>query len=282
MKVSVVTVCWNAVSTVSDSLRSVSSQTLPEGTELEHVIIDGGSTDGTLKIVESVTSAARVVRYRVISEPDHGLYDAMNKGVALATGDVVGILNADDFLASANVATSVASVFVDANVEAAYGDLVYVRDPGESGTQFPVVRCWRSGRASVGAFRWGWMPPHPTFWLRKSVYERLPGYRLDLGTAADYEMMLRVAVKERIPLKYIPETLVCMRAGGASNVSVEARVKANRADRLAWSSNDLRPLPWTFLVKPLRKLPQWLLKPRATYGRWWLPETVTESGAVRP
>ncbi len=268
MRLSVVTVCWNAADVIGDCLESVRRQHLPAGVELEHVIVDGASSDRTLEIVRHFADAPAGVGYRVISEPDRGLYDAMNKGIAAATGEAVGILNADDFYASAHTLAAVAGVFRGPGVDASYGDLVYVRDAAAR-AGFPVVRFWRSGRASRGAFSWGWMPPHPTFWVRKSIYERVGAYRLDLGTAADYEMMVRIAVREAIPLAYVAETLVCMRDGGASNVSVEARVRANQADRQAWSGNGLKPLPWTFLAKPARKIPQWFLKPRATFGRWW-------------
>lgn len=271
MRLSVVTVCWNAADVIGDCLESVRRQRLPAGVELEHVIVDGVSSDGTLEIVRQCADAPCVTR-RVISEPDRGLYDAMNKGIAAATGEAIGILNADDFYASQDALASVADVFRRPEADAAYGDLVYVRETADR-AGFPVVRFWRSGRASRGAFAWGWMPPHPTFWVRKSIYERVGAYRLDLGTAADYEMMVRLAVREAISLDYVPETLVCMRDGGASNVSVEARVKANQADRQAWASNGLKSLPWTFLAKPARKIPQWFLKPRATFGRWWKADT---------
>jgi glycosyltransferase len=123
-----------------------------------------------------------------------------------------------------------------------------------------VVRVWRSGGFAPGKFYWGWMPPHPTFFVRRSVYQRLGGFNLDLGSAADYELMLRFLVRHRLKTAYIPEVLVKMRTGGISNRSLLNRLKANRMDRRAWEVNGLRPYPWTLPLKPLRKIGQWLVK----------------------
>jgi len=215
------------------------------------------STDGTLEILRKREGHG----LRVVSEPDAGIYDAMNKGVALATGEVVGILNADDVYAGPQVLARVAEVFRDPSVEACYGDLVYV-DPEDTDR---VLRYWRSGTGSPEKFRWGWMPPHPTFFVRRSVYERYGLFSLDLGSAADYELMLRFLVGHRIAAVYIPEVLVRMRTGGMSNASVKNRLKANRMDRRAWRVNALRPYFWTFLMKPLRKLPQYWAKVDETF-----------------
>ena len=194
----------------------------------------------------------------------------MNKGVMLATGDVIGILNADDFYATPNVLAKVASVFEDPAVMSCYGDLEYVREAGtgDESTQnlklkiqnYKVVRNWKSGPFKPDKFKWGWMPPHPTFFVRRSVYEKLGLFRLDMGSAADYELMLRFLFRHRITASYIPEVLVKMRAGGVSNATVANRLRANRMDRLAWSVNGLTPYPWTLFMKPLRKLPQYLRK----------------------
>jgi glycosyltransferase len=212
----------------------------------------------------------------------------MNKGLRMAGGDIVGILNADDFYADDRVLERVAKVFEDPEVEACYGDLVYVRemlncasrvelapvaplnrlkDPSiqrfnHSTDQpgFKILRYWKSGSFTPEKMKWGWMPPHPTFFVRRRVYEKYGLFNLDLGSAADYELMLRCLYKYRIKTVYIPEVLVCMRAGGVSNASVANRLKANRMDRRAWEVNGLRPYPWTTLLKPLRKIPQYLVK----------------------
>ena len=248
ISISIVTVSLNSVPVLRDALASVAGQSC----RVEHVLIDGGSTDGTLEV------ARRHGRHlaKIVSEPDRGMYDAMNKGIAMASGEAIGILNADDRYAGADVIAQVAAVFEDPGVEACYGDLVYFRDGGADGER--IVRYWRAGRYHPRRFYWGWMPPHPTFFVRRSVYERFRGYRLELGTAADYELMLRFLLRYRVKVAYIPEVLVEMRVGGRSNASLAARLAAHRNDHLAWKVNGLRPYPWTLLCKPLRKLPQWV------------------------
>ena len=153
----------------------------------------------------------------------------------------------------------VAGVFENPSIEACYGDLVYVKALTRDSKQ--VLRYWKSGPFHPDKFKWGWMPPHPTFFVRRSVYEKYGLFNLDLGSAADYELMLRFLFKHRIKVAYIPEVLVCMRAGGVSNASVKNRVNANLMDRKAWEVNGLKPYPWTLFLKPLRKLPQWFMKP---------------------
>jgi glycosyltransferase involved in cell wall biosynthesis len=287
--ISIVTVSFNARDTIGDCLASVAGQSVRP----EHVIVDGASTDGTLEIVRGW----RGHPVRVLSEPDQGMYDAMNKGVECVSGDIIGILNADDVYADAEVLEQVQQAMSDPGVEACYGDLVYVKEEvrrkkaeghtsshtssgalSEQGisngapadrslesrknghteaTGGRVTRYWRAGEGSARLFYWGWMPPHPTFFVRRTVYERYGGFRLDLGSAADYELMLRVLVKHGVKAVYVPRVLVRMRVGGVSNVTVGNRVRANRMDREAWRVNGLRPYPWTLWMKPLRKVPQW-------------------------
>jgi len=247
---SIITATFNAASTVADCLKSVASQTH----RAEHFLIDGASTDTTLEIVRRIAPA----NTRIISEPDHGIYDAMNKGIALATGEIIGILNADDFYASPDVLSMVAKTFDDPTVMSCYGDLEYVKSAGAR--NFSVVRYWKSGRFTSRSFYWGWMPPHPAFFVRKSVYEQHGLFNLNLGSAADYELMLRLLLKERISSVYIPEVLVRMRIGGASNRNFTARLAANRMDRKAWEINGLMPYPWTLLCKPVRKIGQYLVR----------------------
>ena len=244
--ISLITATWNAADTLAHCLESVASQTVP----VEHVLIDGGSTDATLAIVEHY----RPVLAQVVSEPDRGIYDAMNKGIALVTGEVVGILNADDFYPHPQVLERVLACFEDGSVEACYGDLRYVDGADISRT----VRFWRAGEFDRKRFYHGWMPPHPTFFVRRSLYERYGGFNLDLGSAADYELMLRFLLRHGISVRYIPEVLVHMRTGGVSNASLKNRLKANRNDRRAWEVNGLKPYPWTLTMKPLRKVGQWL------------------------
>ena len=203
MKISIVTVAYNAASTIKDTIDSVLSQ---KGVELEYVIVDGGSKDETVKIVKSYGDKI----HQFISEPDKGIYDGMNKGVAMATGDVIGILNSDDFYMDENVLYKMLSKFTD-QVQGVYADLVYV----DQNNTDKITRTWVSKEYKKGAFRKGWMPPHPTFFVKKEVYEKFGAYSLELRSAADYEFMLRVIHKNEIVIDYLPEVIVKMRAGGA-------------------------------------------------------------------
>ncbi len=257
MQISIITAVRNAAGTVSDCLASVARQTVRP----EHVIVDGASTDGTLEVLRGW----RGHRLEIVSEPDGGIYEAMNKGLARVTGEVVGILNADDWYASDRVLEQVREAMLDSAVEGCYGDLVYVKAEGrrqkagggrERGRE-RVTRYWRAGEGRARSFYWGWMPPHPTYFVRRTVYERIGGFRLDLGSAADYELMLRAMVKHRIRTVYVPSVWVRMRVGGMSNVTVGNRLQANRMDREAWRVNGLRPHWWTLWMKPLRKVKQW-------------------------
>jgi len=255
-KISIITPVFNRGDTVAQALDSVFVQTHQD---LESIVVDGGSTDGTLAVLEGYRSRIS----NLISEPDNGIYDAMNKGIRLATGDVIGTLNADDFYTTPDVLARVAAVFENPAVMSCYGDLEYVRETKvgnvcDSPAGFAVVRHWQSGAFKRDKFKWGWMPPHPTFFVRRSVYERFGLFRIDMGSAADYELMLRLLFRHRITAAYIPEVLVRMRAGGVSNATLANRLRANRMDRLAWAVNGLVPYPWTLMLKPLRKLPQFL------------------------
>ncbi|HJV64110.1 MAG TPA: glycosyltransferase family 2 protein [Geomonas sp.] len=254
--ITVITAVYNGALTIRDCVNSVSSQSVLA----EHVIVDGASSDNTIEIVRGLRPDATIV-----SEHDRGIYDAMNKGIRLAKGDVIGILNADDLYSSPNVLAKVLEKFEDPNIDCCYGDLLYVKEGACGGSdtdgQFQVSRYWKSGTFHPDRFRWGWMPPHPTFFVRRPVYEKFGGFNLGLGSAADYELMLRFLVKHRLNTTYLPEILVKMRAGGVSNASIRNRMMANMMDRKAWQVNDLKPLPWTLYLKPLRKVSQWLLRP---------------------
>lgn len=245
--ISIITAVYNDVANIADALRSVRVQTLPA----EHIVIDGGSTDGTLNVI----GECRTSLLKLVSEPDKGIYDAMNKGILLSTGDVVGILNSDDFYSNTNVLEKVAEIMSDRRVDSCYGDLVYVHPDDTS----RVIRSWKSGSFLGRSFYLGWMPPHPTFFVRRSVYEKYGMFNLSFGSAADYELLLRFFAKQMITTAYIPEVLVKMRGGGVSNASFGNRLRANRMDRLAWDANGLKPFPWTSYLKPLRKLNQFNL-----------------------
>jgi len=245
--ISIITAVINSALTVRNCIESVKSQSIKP----EHILVDGGSTDSTLDVVRESSLGIT----KVVSEPDRGVYDALNKGIALATGEVIGVLHADDTFADHFVLSRVAMVFEDEDVDSCYGDLLYV-DREDNGR---IVRRWRSGPYDVRKFYWGWMPPHPAFFVRRKIYEKYGLYNLSFGTAADYELMLRFLVRHRIQSVYIPAILVKMRTGGLSNISLMNRLRANRMDRKAWRENGLKPFPFTHILKPLSKVGQYLI-----------------------
>jgi len=220
--------------------------------DLEHILVDGASQDDSYQIIDQ----HRDKLARVISEPDEGIYDAMNKGIQAANGDVIGFLNADDFYPEPGVLRSVKKVFENPETDTCYGDLKYVSKENISKT----ARFWKAGKFDRRKFYHGWMPPHPTFFARRQVYEKYGGFNLDMGSAADYELMLRLLVKHQLSAEHIPRVLVHMRTGGVSNESFANRLRANRKDREAWRVNDLQPYPWTLVAKPLRKVGQWMIR----------------------
>lgn len=244
MTFSIITPTFNSSTTLADTCRSVQAQ---QGVKIEHIVQDGGSQDDTVTI-------ARKHQADCQSQPDNGLYDAMNTGIQRATGDIIGILNSDDFYANDQVLALVQEVFSDPDVQAVYGDLDYV-DPERTGN---VIRKWRSGPYDREKFRYGWMPPHPTFFVRRELYEQYGLFDLSFRTSADYELMLRFLYKHQVQAAYIPEVLVKMRAGGVSNSSFRHRLYANKEDRRAWAVNGLKPHFFTTFLKPVRKLGQWM------------------------
>ena len=245
MKISIITVCFNAEDTIADTIQSVLSQ---DYEDVEYIIVDGKSTDRTLEIIQSYQK-----RIKLISEKDQGIYDAMNKGINIANGDVIGILNADDFYKNNQVLTDVMNAFAD-NISIVYGDIEYVKNNDLN----KVVRKWKSGVFRPGKFKWGWMPPHPGFFIKKSCYESYGLFNLSLSTSADYELMLRMLEVHNLNHIYISKTITSMRIGGVSNSSLKNRFIANRNDKKAWNIHPINPFWFTFIMKPLRKLPQFL------------------------
>jgi len=249
MKISVITACLNNAATVEETIRSVVEQ---DYAQIEYIIVDGGSSDDTLKIIEKYKPKIA----KVVSGKDEGIYFALNKGIDLATGDVIAFLHADDVYANAQVIAHVMKTMEGKNVESVYGDLFYVDRNDIS----KVIRNWKAGEYKAGMFKKGWMPPHPTFFLRKSCYEKFGKFDTSFRSAADYELMLRMIHKHKISVAYLPEVLVKMRVGGMSNVSLKNRVKANREDKRAWKVNGLKPGLFTMIRKPLSKISQFFKK----------------------
>ena len=250
-KISIITVAFNSVKTIQDTIESI---LLQDYKNIEYIIIDAGSSDGTVEIIKSFGDK---ITY-FISESDHGIYDGMNKGIKAASGDLIGILNSDDFYPNNFILSNVAKTFVNNQCDAVYGDLVYVRDYNKN----KIVRYWQAGDYSALKIKNGWMLPHPTFFVKKSIYDRFGLYNTELKSAADYEMILKLLYKQNISVKYIPMILVNMRMGGASNASLMNRIKANKEDGLAWTKNQLNKPMFIRIKKPLQKVRQFFLKPK--------------------
>lgn len=210
LKLSIITVVFNNETTIIDTVQSVAMQTYPN---VEYLVIDGQSTDGTISRLGQFENTVT----RLVSEPDRGIYDAMNKGIGLATGDVIGFVNADDFYASDDVFAKVTDQFRHPGVDACYGNLCYVHPVNTAS----VVRYWRSTNFRPGSFSLAWCPPHPTFFVRRSVYEKFGGFDLSYKIAADIELMMRFMEVHKIRVEYIPEVLVKMRMGGTTNKSLK-------------------------------------------------------------
>jgi len=245
---SIITVVYNNEEHIGDAIQSVLSQ---DYDAIEYVVIDGGSTDRTLDIIHEYRDRISVV----VSEPDAGIYDALNKGIGLATGQVIGFLHSDDLFAHCGVISSLASKFSETGADAVYGDLDYVQKMN-SGS---VVRHWRSGEFSPRKLKHGWMPPHPSFYARREVYSRLGGFDLSYRIAADYDCMLRILTDESISAAYLPEVLVKMRTGGVSNRGLLNIARKSREDYRALRSNGVGGI-WALLWKNLGKLPQFVVR----------------------
>ena len=250
MKISIVTVVLNAAATIEDTLCSVASQTHPD---IEHIVVDGGSTDGTLDIIQR--HRGRVATF--ISEPDRGIYDAMNKGIAAATGDIVGTLNADDIYVNEHVLGKIAAAFADPAVGACYADLVYVDRTDLN----RIVRYWKSRAYADGLFEKGWLPAHPTFFVRRELYRRFGGFDLRYRYQADFELTMRLLAVHKLPSVYLPEVIVKMRMGGVSNRSVLNVIKGNLEAYRACRRHGLKVSPLFIAKKVLSRLPQFFRRP---------------------
>jgi glycosyltransferase involved in cell wall biosynthesis len=248
MKISIITATYNSSNTIDDCLKSINSQTIP----VEHIIIDGASSDETLAIVREKSPGAQI-----FSEPDDGIYDAMNKGVCLATGDIIGILNSDDFYASPQVLDKVTAMFEKTGADALFADLVYVKPDNLS----QVVRYYSGANFTPDKFAWGWMPPHPTFFVRRELYERYGLFQTDYRIAADYELTARFLARHQVKYVYLPEVIVKMRTGGVSTRSLRSNWILNREILRACSENGISTNMLKVYSKYFRKVSQLFKRP---------------------
>ncbi len=248
MKISIVTAVYNRQTTIAQAMQSVRSQTHGP---VEHILQDGGSSDATLEIITDIAGPNTLLH----SGSDGGIYDAINKGIARATGDVIGLMHSDDYFAHDDVLARIAAALADPNIDGVYGDLDYVAAADTN----RVVRHWKSGEMTRAKLKRGWMPPHPTLYLRRSVFERLGDYDTSYQIAADYDAMLRWLWTGRVKLTYIPEVLVKMRVGGESNRSLGRVLQKSREDYRALRSNDVGGVA-ALLNKNLSKIGQFVLR----------------------
>lgn len=248
MRISVITATYNNCIHIECCIKSVLSQTY---SNIEFIVIDGGSTDGTLAIIETYKSQISVI----ISEPDKGMYHALNKGIELATGDIIGFLHSDDFFYDSNVISAIANAFSNRNISGIYGNLQYVNKTKTN----EVVRHWQSKPFRISLLAKGWMPPHPTLFLRSSVYFETGRFNLNYKIAADYDFMVRVLKNRQYAFQFMPIIITRMRLGGASNKSLKNIFSKSREDYLIIKRNKIGGL-LTLFMKNLSKLGQFLKK----------------------
>ena len=244
MKISIITVVWNNAATIKDAIDSVLTQTYEN---IEYIVVDGASTDGTVEIVQSY--GEKISKF--ISEKDKGLYDAMNKGIGLSTGDIVGILNSDDFYIANDVIEKVVKEFEEKGVDSVYADLVFVKPENLSKT----VRYYDSSHFSPDKFAYGWMPAHPTFFVKREIYEKYGVFKTDYKIAADYELLTRFLGKNKVSYSYIKEPIVKMRIGGASTSGIKSNYILNKEIIRACRENDI----YTNWLMVLSKYPKKIL-----------------------
>lgn len=248
MKVSIITATYNSAATIHDTLASLESQTYPD---IEYIIIDGSSKDNTLEVIKD--SCTRVSK--IVSEPDRGIYDALNKGIAAATGDIVGFLHSDDLFAYPDAIQDMVGIFQSGRYDAVYADLEYVQQKNVN----KVVRLWHSGAYNKKKLKYGWMPAHPTFYMKRSCYKKLDDFDLSYKISADYDSILRYLLRGNVNAGYLPKVLIKMRVGGISNRSLATILRKTREDIQAMRNNGLF-WPLTVALKNLSKIPQFLVK----------------------
>ena len=255
MKVSIITTTYNSAATVRSTLESVQQQSYPS---IEHIIIDGASNDDTLDIIRSFSHVSRV-----ISEPDSGLYDAINKGIRISTGDIVGILNSDDFFPDNDVVSTIVQGFSDKDIDAVFGDIAFIKP----GNLKKVVRLYSSRKFSPAKFAYGYMPAHPSFYARTSLFKKYGLYKQDYKIAADYELLMRFIYKYRITYRYINHILVYMRTGGISNKNLLSRFTLNKEIIRACKENGVRTNMAILSVKYINKIFEYIKPALKTIGK---------------
>lgn len=243
MKVSIITVSFNSAKTIADTIESVLSQDFPE---IEYIVVDGGSTDGTVDIIRQ--NELRISQW--ISEKDWGMYDAMNKGIAMATGDVIGILNSDDVYMNTHVISDLMRLMQTQKTEVVFADLILV----DSSDQNKVIRYYDSGHFHPRKFRFGWMPAHPTVFVKRGLYQRVGKFSTTYQIAADYEMLIRMLAIENATYAYHPKPVVRMRAGGASTSGISRNWILNQEIIRACKENGIYTNLFMLLLKVPAKL----------------------------
>ncbi|WP_288497904.1 glycosyltransferase family 2 protein [uncultured Erwinia sp.] len=246
MKVSIITATYNSEKTIKDTILSLESQSYDN---IEHIIIDGGSRDKTLDIIKKYSTKVSLI----VSEPDKGIYDALNKGILKSSGDVVGFLHSDDLLAYPEAISDLVETFNNNECDAVYADLEYISQDDIT----KVIRKWKSGEYTIGKVKYGWMPPHPTYFMKRDRYRDWSVFNLDYKISADYDSLLRYLWCNKAKLAYLPKTITKMRVGGASNRSLKNIILKSREDVKIIKLNGLF-WPVTLLFKNLSKLPQFI------------------------
>lgn len=247
MKVSIITITYNSAATLPRTLESVLRQTCPD---IEHILVDGASTDGTRAIIEAYAAEHQNVRW--VSEPDEGIYNAINKGIRMATGDIIGLLHSDDVLFSPDSIEKIVDAMENQKADVVYGDLQYCK-AGK------VVRQWRSNPFRASLLKYGWMPPHPTVYVRREVYEQVGLYDEWFHISADYDMLLRIFTSHFVSC-YLPQVLVRMEVGGTSNKDTRARLSKTQEDYIVLKKNHIGAGYLTVLCKQVRKIRQFISK----------------------
>lgn len=252
MKISIITVAYNSASTIRDTIETVLVQTYPN---IEYIIVDGCSKDGTMDIIKEYELQFNN-RLKWTSEPDKGIYDALNKGIQLSTGDIIGFLHSDDLFNSQDTLQHIAHAFKDDDISAVYGDLVFVDQQDIN----KIVRNWKSQSFKPGLLQRGWMPPHPTLFMRKEVYDKHGLFNINLKCAADYDYILRVFKDSSLTFKYLPEVITKMRIGGVSTKGFKNIINKKKEDYWVLKHNGFKHPLWVLFLKNSSKLKQFFIK----------------------